>query len=87
MICHGDGDIVTDCELSKMFWRECGCDARDKTFKLYQGKGHLLYEEAPEIFEDSAQWIMLRVSEGQQGNLNQEEDTDQSDAPLLKIKE
>merc|ERR1712087_213459 len=70
MICHGDNDCVTDCEHSKLFAKGCGCSEQDKTLRLYQGKGHLLYEEAPEVFEDSVEWMLQRVSQDGGGDQN-----------------
>lgn len=69
MICHGETDIVTDCELSKAFYEECGCDEQDKTLNVYQGKGHMLYEEAPEVFSETVDWMSSRMTTtGQRGN-------------------
>ena len=88
MICHGDKDIVTDCELSRTFYRKCGCAERDKTLKVYEGSGHLLYEEAPEVFRDSAQWMLRRLSDQViKGNEHEEEVLDlrvPSSEPLVK---
>ena len=62
-ICHGEKDFVTDCELSKTFYNDCGCEPKDKTLKLYEGAGHCLFDDAPEAFTDSVDWMMQRVSE------------------------
>ena len=85
LICHGDKDCVTDCEHSRMFIKDCGCNEGDKTLKIYEGCGHLLYEEDPNVFADSVEWMMQRISKGQQNGDADDiiQESVSSDAPLL----
>eukprot|EP01084_Bolivina_argentea_P022451 41726_1 len=61
-ICHGDDDMITDCKMSQAFYNNCGCDQQDKTIKIYEGKGHLLYGENPNLFSDVVGWMTKRMN-------------------------
>eukprot|EP01083_Nonionella_stella_P007400 21392_1 len=54
---HGDDDQCTECECSKDLYHACGCEDEDKTIKIYQNKGHLLYSEDADVVEDSVEWM------------------------------
>lgn len=73
MIVHGDNDCVTSCDISKKFYDECGCTLNDKNIKIYPGKGHLIYEEEPKVFNDTTDWMLQRIQKDNNNNNNHEE--------------
>eukprot|EP01084_Bolivina_argentea_P003312 6219_1 len=61
-ICHGEADVVTDCNSSKCFYDVCGVHKAYKILKIYKGKGHLLFNEEPLVITDSMQWMMNLIN-------------------------
>eukprot|EP01083_Nonionella_stella_P028313 77970_1 len=63
---HGDDDMVTDCDMSEAFYHKCGCKNDDKTLKIYPGKGHIIYSEEPNIYQDATEWMLRRIESNHQ---------------------
>ena len=86
---HGDDDNAPPYKQLKKFCENCGVDKKDLVFKIYKNKGHLLYDEEPEIIRDIALWIIQRIDNNTANiDCNEREestdlDVDETDAFLM----
>jgi len=86
-ICHGDTDVATDPNMSKRYYEQCGCAQNDKTLQIYKGKGHLIYEEEPQVFTDTVEWMMARIHVENDNTGNNKEQTNEMEDVVMVLEE